>query len=538
LHDIRIEGLEDDTVISAFGSLFRRFNGSKWFINIKFYPAQEKYSLSISQAPILARKRTLNPTESYKQAGYQITFKITDTNSWKICRVSDCPILTEAQRNMTAQEFCFYFINSEGNHVYLPQFELARALFFHDAYLARAAMNPETLRLEFDIVKDEMGDGIKINILTTATYPLISFDNIAARNILSWILVDPNARKSFESIGKYQNLNATESKGYRHWHFQFDPPLLDNAVITARGQFDKDTETFFVYEISSVNNLSHNLPEQVHFFSPKFKEYVRGKGSAVYAVAGNLPEEFTLNDGEDASADSRPIMLHVPEVEFGFNNPFKTRRVYEKKQFGPAGRKDEDSGIQRNEAVSSEESSVSGETPQADWDMDKESSENFELYASKFDCFMKILDILQHNHGCIIISRQIRTLPKLARCNLHLLKSEDTPRCMAVVEIQYENIKTYLLEVDTSDAAKPLSTLLVTVKDPKMWVYQLEELEKLLIKRSLRWPSTYLKKIVINKQFCRIPHPKSESSNKGLLDPDSIVKWAARIAGWLSKRNY
>jgi hypothetical protein len=170
--------------------------------------------------------------------------------------------------------------------------------------------------------------------------------------------------------------------------------------------------------------------------------------------------------------------------------------------------------------------------------MDKESNDDFHLYASKFDCFLKMLDIIQHKHFCILISKGIRKLPNLTRCNLHLLKSEDAPRCMAVAEIQYENHRAFLLEVDTSDAAKPLSTLMIGLKEPNLWSYQLERLEKLLVKGSLRWSDNYLKVIANNKQFYRIRHPKTESSNKGLLDPDSIEKWASRVAGWLSINKY
>ncbi|MEQ1528508.1 MAG: Tn7-like element transposition protein TnsE [Methylococcales bacterium] len=534
MHDIKIEGIDDDVTITAIGRLYRRVNGSQWGVNLRFFPNQEKRSLSISQAPILIRKRVLNPTNPIQPAGYQVNFSIKNTQDWIVRKISDCPILSDNQRKMAeANELCFNFRTDNGYQVYLPQFELARALFFHDAYMARTALDSEVLKTEFNIVHDHTDDVITVNVSTASTYPRKSFDNIAVRNIFSWMLVDTEARTSFESIGKYQKLNATELKGYRNWSFQFDPPSLKNANFTVRGKFDKDTACLFVFEVAAVKNLSHNLPKEVRIFHPKFKEYVRGQGGGSSGAMDDLPDEYDLHDGEEANSDSQHIVLNAPDVEFEFVNPFKTSRVYNKKQNSPGGRKDDESGSQASKDVSSEESSVTGDLPQADWDMLTDSSDDIHLYASKFDCFQKMLELLETKHSCIIVSKQIRKLPKLPRCNMHLLKNEDSPRCIAIAEIQYDSQNVHLLEVDTSDAAKPLSTLLMAVKEPDMWQQQLEELERKLVRGSLRWPANYLNKISLNKKYQGIPHPKTASSNKGLLDPDSISKWASRVHNWI-----
>lgn len=484
----------------------------------------------MSQAPILTRKRMLNPTNPTLPAGYQVNFSIKNTQDWVICKVSDCPLLSENQRKMAeANELCFNFKTDNGYNVYLPQFELARALFFHDAYMARTAMNSEVLKTEFDIVHDQANDAVTVNVSITSNYRLKSFENIAVRKILSWILVDPDARASFESIVKYEKQNATELKGYRNWSFQFDPPKLNNANFIVRGKYDKVLACLFVFEVVAVKNLSHYLPKEVKIFHPKFKEYVRGQGGGGYVATDDL------HDGEEASSDSQHIVLAAPDVEFEFVNPFKTSRVYNKKQNSPGGRKDDETGSQPSKDVSSEESSVTGELPQADWDTAADSSDDIHLYASKFDCFQQMLELLQTKHGCTIVSTQIRKLPKLPRCNMHLLKKEDSPRCIAIANIQYESQNVHLLEVDTSDAAKPLSTLMMVVKEPRMWPLQQEELEKQLVKRSLRWPSGYLNKISLDKKHQGIPHPRTSSANKGLLDPDSITNWASRVHIWITQ---
>ena len=139
MQGIRFEHLSDDTEIKAIGSLFRRINGSQWGINLGFYPFQPKSSLTVSNAPVLVRRRVLNPTSGYKQAGYKQVFTITDTSSWKVDTINNCPVL-ENPHPIEKDQLCFVFQTDTGLTVYLPQFELARALFLHDGYLSRTAL--------------------------------------------------------------------------------------------------------------------------------------------------------------------------------------------------------------------------------------------------------------------------------------------------------------------------------------------------------------------------------------------------------------
>ncbi|MDR0070191.1 Tn7-like element transposition protein TnsE, partial [Acinetobacter sp. 11520] len=46
-----------------------------------------------------------------------------------------------------------------------------------------------------------------------------------------------------------------------------------------------------------------------------------------------------------------------------------------------------------------------------------------------------------------------------------------------------------ILEIDTSDNAKPLSTLIVQIHDLNKWNYSFKDIAKKIVKNSLRWPS-------------------------------------------------
>jgi len=54
-------------------------------------------------------------------------------------------------------------------------------------------------------------------------------------------------------------------------------------------------------------------------------------------------------------------------------------------------------------------------------------------------------------------------LSKLPRCKKYLLTTDSNPRCLAVAKITFDSVIYHGIEVDTSDADKPLSTKLLQI---------------------------------------------------------------------------
>ncbi len=50
---MKFKGVENNSVVREIGSLFRRYDGSNWHINIKLAPSQKKQYFGVSQIPIL-----------------------------------------------------------------------------------------------------------------------------------------------------------------------------------------------------------------------------------------------------------------------------------------------------------------------------------------------------------------------------------------------------------------------------------------------------------------------------------------------------
>lgn len=526
MQEIRFDGLSNDTKILSIGSLFRKANGSQWGINLGLFPEQNKKSLTLSNAPILARRRVLNPSSETKQAGYKLSFTITSTDCWQLKTLAEYPsqaVISVAERI----ERCFYFLSDKGIHIFLPQFELARALFFHNGYLSRTALEPDCLNAEFDI-QYSSSEKVRINVLPSSSYPLKLLDDYGARRLLSWLLIDQDARTSFESIGRYQKLNGYEKNGYRFWNFQFEPPKLPDARFDVRGHFDQDKKCMFVYEIIGIRDIKVDIPDVVEIYHPKFKEYIRGQESGGARLIPDNPLEHTIHDEVEASSDNQHVLLSALPVIFEFTKPFETRKVVDKKQQAVSGRFDQELGKVASKNVSVDEATICGDLPGADWESNIDETDDVHLYANKFECFQSMLNELSTKYGWVIKSKQLRKLPQLPRCKKHLL-TNGHPRCMAVVEVIFNKTPYHILEVDTSDAMNLLSTQLLRFKSQDKWEDQLQRLEKALLKSSLRWPNRVLRELCSEDGVVSVPHPKAESADKGWLKPDSVSHWAARF---------
>lgn len=533
MQDIQFKQLEDDTKILGIGPLFRTTNGVHWAINLGLSPSQSQRSLRFSNAPILARRRTLNATQEHKPAGWQQEFRITNTYDWLVKNIGDCPILRSISSIEKSQR-CFHFVTPDGLEVYLPQFELARALFFHDGYLSRAALDPTTLDSEFDIHFNHDENVATVNVLPTSSYSLKSFNDPDSRRVLSWILLDPAARSSYESIGRFQYITAKEFNGYRRWDFQFEPPPLPEVEFIVRGIFNRDTNCIFIFEIEGIKGITADLPQAVEIYHPKFEEYIRGKGNGGTAPSTNRPDSHNLHDGAEASSNKEQVILRPPVIDFEFSNPFHTKKLSRKTREHSAGRLDEEvEGETANEDVSVEESTVSGGLPGAEWETTNDISDDAHLYIGKFDAFHQMLELLEKHHGCQVTSKQIKKLPRLSRCTKHLLSTDQSPRCIAVIDIIAKGKRFHILEVDTSDAAKSISTQILKLPNQDDWEDQLVQIERELLRKSLNWPTHLFRRFCGVKNYYGVPHPKTPDGNKGSIPPDSIEHWAARFFSWM-----
>lgn len=101
------------------------------------------------------------------------------------------------------------------------------------------------------------------------------------------------------------------------------------------------------------------------------------------------------------------------------------------------------------------------------------------------------------------------------------------PRRLAIVELIYNKRSITLLEIDTSDGAAKLSTLLIKT-EKEMWVEKkIDGIKSGVMKKSLGWPIALIKKSLTKEEYSLIRHPTSK--HPGLIHPDEIAHWAQRF---------
>ncbi|WP_199610015.1 Tn7-like element transposition protein TnsE [Flocculibacter collagenilyticus] len=523
----RIDGFSDDSVINGIGSLFRRNDGSLWRINISTSPVKSERSyLTLSQSPIIVRQRVLNSKTEVSKKGYHKSFPIKDTREWQVAKVKDCPVIKH-HRKADGEQYCFVFQIGDGTTVYLPQFELARALFFHDGYLSRTAMTPDVLQAEFDVMVNKDTGIATIDVMPSCTYKIDYYNEPSCRRLLSWILVDENARRSYESIGRYQLIEGKELGKYRVWDFKFDPPLLANTRFSVKGWFDPDLNAMFVHEIEGLADIPNDLPEKILFSHPNFTKDVIGKGNGGYAAGTVRPAEHNVDDEASANIDNKTVIIKPPSITLSFNKAVETIKIAQKNRISSNGKKDDEVPDKASKDVSTDEATTIGELPNADWDNIDDQTDDSHLYINKFESYFKMLELLKVEYGCEVISYSLRKLPKLPRCTKHLLVTDGNPRCLSVSYIKTDNSSYYLLEVDTSDTNKPLSTKVIEAFKVVKFESFIENVERSLLKGSLSWPKEYFDNFVGKSNHFGISH--QQSGKNGSLTHEDINNWSKRF---------
>ena len=289
----------------------------------------------------------------------------------------------------------------------------------------------------------------------------------------------------------------------------------------------------FVYEIDSVKNLNTQSSKQIEFFDPKLAE--QSAGNATRRPDSGVPTEaFQINDDELASSDTGEYQLQVPPVILSFSEPaYTTRKPYDGRRRTRAGKGTEEINLtgDAHTEVSTDEPTIRGEIPSGVFDGVDDQSDDAHLYLHRFEAFVLMVDHLEAN-GCEVLSGQIRKLPVLQGHSKYRLP-DGNPRCVVYRVLKYEHQIYALVEIDTTDKEKRLSTLLIRQpNDVYDWNSKVEELCQLLVKKSLCWPTKKLDR-EFSEGYKRIPHQRTPDHNKLILDSASVEQWAKRVLGAL-----
>ncbi|MEJ6079138.1 Tn7-like element transposition protein TnsE [Vibrio sp. 1-Bac 57] len=526
--DAKFKKLNDDSKILAIGSLFRGKDRKNWAVNVDFNGGFSK-SMQFSNIPVLARKRVLNPTKQYKLAGLPTEIIIENAQLWEAAKASDCPAYQVHRHGGDGNQPCFA-VQFGSRRIFIPQLEMARVLFYHDPFLARLSLQHNALAEDFILGNRDDGQPI-IFVRDGADYPVSYFNRDDNRRFLSWVLLDREARTSFESISIHLIKNQYQKNNYLHWNFQFTPPSLSGVELEARGWEDRESNSFFIWEITKLTNLPSELEGEIDFYHPGYERKAGGKPTKGDGKQGEAQDNFELDDDELSDIDKATISLMSEQVVVSFKTPHITNRIANKTKVVNNVIGDGEKEVLNND-LSPNEKEESGTLPGGAWNNLDDQTDDAHLYIGKFKSFFTMINYLITKHGFTLIRKELAKLPKLGDGNKHWLADTQNPRCLATVELEFNNQFFTLLEVDTSDGAAKLSTMLLT--SSSSWVKTNERMIlHRIMKKHLGWPSDYFKEQLGEKMYSGIPHPKSKQS--GSLPPEEISPWAQRVANWVSR---
>lgn len=503
---IKIKGFPQNSRITFLGSIFKNNKQSEWNItvgleNYQHSLSDQKYLLKharFSNIPLLAKNRRFNQTKEIPPYNESIiTIKVNDFKKWEITT------------NKSGQYLLSHIVSDlNGIHkdiqIHLPQIELARVLFFHNAYLSRTALDQRKLTTEYYIVPKEYQTIIHVHEF--CRFPSHQYNSVGMRRLLSWILLDTEARASYESISKLLLSEQIKTKTQTFWNFNFTPPALIGAEITMKVYFSEKNKQYYVNEIIEIANLPTDISNEVIFCSPKFtvkNSYEKTGGGSKGRNSSN--DDPTIDDEKEADSDRKFTTIESPKITISLASPFGTKKATLKRSGKKSIPNQNDVETLPDHSVGTGEATTYGEIGRGEFENVKDESDDLEFFMKRFEAFKVMVEQFTSRYRIQPIIN-MHKLPAVNRSKLH--KTDDgNPRCIIEVQLSFQGKKFVILEIDTSDNLKPLSTLIVKISDTDSWSSYFPTFRKQIVKRSLRWPTAKsLQDIGIRKTF---NHPRN-----------------------------
>ncbi len=501
--------------VLAIGNIFRSKNpGSFWrvasLLEVNDQVQSKTFNPELACLLGVGRVFIQEENEPYVSKGYRQTLSLPDIDSWQERPLGECHRLARPLARMpeVAHQKCFVF-EVAGITYWLPKFELARKLFFHAGFLSRAAFEPNGLDMLFTVTREE--GVIHINTPAKTGAPARILQNEAYRNHLSWLLLDPEVKRSFESIWQCLNEAKPDDKsGYLRRQFDFHPPSCVSGVeIVALGPLDWESKEMLVWEIKALKGLKWMCFQEVQFHHPALKLSVSGELGGARPPSSNS-DSIELDGERDTNEDKTRQLLDLPPEAFSFQGHCRTRAVYQGQRGSRLGQKQEGELLPGDGAhLGLCDDVTGGELAPAELQQLDDPAEQ-QSYPNRFESLKEIIKEIAKQPDIELLAMVVKPLPHVPRRGHHLME-DGTPRCYLVAHFRLSSgQERFLLEVDTSDNKKRLSTRIVRMMPGVDAAQAITQILKDTVQASLRWPMSIQK-------FCDgnepVHHPKEDPHN-------------------------
>lgn len=534
---MKIANVDDNMKIVSIGAITKRENRTQWTINLelekidgyieqpktdenteemaqpnegieqttKTYKKKQRreFYTQISNLPAIARNRIINPIDGNPR---KVSYKINLSN------------ISTSNFNSVFKNGTHYFMHEAHGiydedgidklEIYIPKLEFARVLFFWSAYTARNCLENNFLAVEFDIER-QSAESALINVQPHATCALRNFQFEGFRRMLAWILLDKNARESYESISR--NYSSQKNKENQEWLFNFEPPVLNNLSLSLSGRKTKSKATikeYYVYEIIKIKGIDVDLPEHIDFFSDNFRSGWLGSnvlGSDDSVMPTTVPVQ---DDNEEANYDTEQVEIELPETFVEFSESIRTKKVAKKTTTinVPAQSDveyDEDE-VEKEFSVNTGEQSIFGQVTRAEFSTSIDVDNNEKHFSNAFELFKTLITSLKSRHQFLVSEINHKFSP--SKRYMYSTFRNGNPRTMLEYRIDTGHGKFIICEVNTSHTKRKLTTLVMKVDDFNAWHTYQDEFLYTIVKKSLSWPRKELQRFGNIKT---INHPKN-----------------------------
>ncbi|MQY52688.1 Tn7-like element transposition protein TnsE [Rhodocyclus gracilis] len=536
MNKILFRQIQTGSRLLAIGNWFRALTpGAQWRLTALFERSGQSLlqRLSPEMSCVLAVGREFPGEEGapYRPSGFKKAVVLPAIDTWRERQLGECPRLARrlaANPEISGQR-CFVF-ETKGLTVWLPKFELARKLFFHASFIVRAAFEPNGLDMAFTIYRE--GDAVHIHTPAETGAPSQLLKIKGYRDHFSWLLLNQDVKRSFESI--WQSLNKAQEQrsqdsAYARWRFDFEaPPSLAGATMDVRGPFDPKSSELLVWEIETLQGLRFTYCGDVFFHHPALKLPVRGENTGCVSDPSGA-ERVEVDADEEPTANKEPRLIHLPVEGITFDAQLSTRIAYNGERASGHGKKvDDEQCPSRESDLLGVADPVSGGSIAPGEFQKLGEGEEHERFAGRFLLLREIIEQLTQESGIALVSLEVRPLPPVQRCRYHMIDHEKS-RCYLLARFKLQNgNQRYLLEIDTSDNRKTMSTRIMGFKAGVEAGNCIDRILKETVKGSLRWPSTM-------EKFCEplhsVHHPKESSSG---ANHARVFDWRQRILAALN----
>ena len=486
---MEVTGLPNDAYLTNIGSLSRKSGYDSWLITVNYSNGKgenDRRGIKFSNAPALCRGRMYsNDYYDGGKKGPVFEFTIDDLEDWSDFEYfhakyfeSPAPIMlsTVSDRNVSA--VC-----------HIPKFELARVLFFYNAYLATSGLQERALHLDFNT---GFIDGKHIiEVLPHCPLTQKDFKDDVLRSHLAWLLLNNEMRQSYDSIRKSLIDEVKSNNNYENWVFNFTPPPLKNIKIKARF-YKNHNGVYRVDEILSIGNLISNVGPNVDFIGERFvdnKQSINPSANEIKVKPQNSDNSHTIDDASEADIDKSKQTLDKQPVTLQFQDPIRTSIDYKKIRSSKGPRLVDEPDINdehKTTVVATDEATIFGNVSKGDFQNIKDTSDQTVNNAKDFEAITHLLERFRAKYSTDGLALQYHEFPKVKHCRRHKTK-DGRPRIMMEARFQYASQRFSIFEVYTADIDKRLSTLIVNVDNYPQLEHRMSEFMMSVVKGSISW---------------------------------------------------